>query len=79
LKERWGSPSCVAGFYVFADHRNVPDSIMERMARGTTKEEQRAEGIKIAREAVAAIRDKVAGVQVSAPFGNVKTAAAVIA
>ena len=56
----------------------VPDSIMERMARGSTKEEQRAEGIQIAREAVAAIRDRVAGVQVSAPFGNVKTAAAVI-
>jgi hypothetical protein len=29
--------------------------------------------------AVAAIRRKVAGVQVSAPFGNVKTAIAVIA
>ena len=36
-------------------------------------------GIQIAREAVAAIRDRVAGVQVSAPFGNVKTAAAVVA
>ena len=81
----------IAGIWPLASYRNaefmrnevpgviVPDSIMERMARGTTKEEQRAEGIKIAREAVAAIRDKVAGVQVSAPFGNVKTAAAVIA
>ena len=29
LKERWGSPSCVAGLYVFDDHRNVPDSIMD--------------------------------------------------
>ena len=56
----------------------VPDSIMERMAKGKTKEEQRAEGIRIAREAVASIRDKVAGVQVSAPFGNVQTAIAVI-
>ena len=47
-------------------------------AKGKTKEEQRAEGIRIAREAVASIRDKVAGVQVSAPFGNVQTAIAVI-
>ena len=80
----------IAGIWPLASYRNaefmrnevpgviVPDSIMERMARGSTKEEQRAEGIQIAREAVAAIRDRVAGVQVSAPFGNVKTAAAVI-
>ena len=80
----------IAGIWPLASYRNaefmrnevpgviVPDSIMERMARGTTKEEQRAEGIQIAREAVASIRNRVAGVQVSAPFGNVKTAAAVI-
>jgi len=80
----------IAGIWPLASYRNaefmrnevpgviVPDSVMERMARGTTKEEQRAEGIRIAREAVAAIRSRVAGVQVSAPFGNVKTAAAVI-
>ncbi|MBR4662448.1 MAG: methylenetetrahydrofolate reductase, partial [Lentisphaeria bacterium] len=80
----------IAGIWPLASYRNaefmrnevpgviVPDSIMERMARGSTKEEQRSEGIQIAREAVAAIRDRVAGVQVSAPFGNVKTAAAVI-
>ena len=81
----------IAGIWPLASYRNaefmrnevpgviVPDSVMERMARGKTKEEQREEGIRIAREAVAAIRSKVAGVQVSAPFGNVKTAAAVIA
>ena len=80
----------IAGIWPLASYRNaefmrnevpgviVPDSIMERMARGATKEEQRAEGIQIAREAVEAIRKRVAGVQVSAPFGNVKTAAAVI-
>ena len=80
----------IAGIWPLASFRNaefmrnevpgvtVPDSIMERMARGSTKEEQREEGIRIAREAVAAIRSRVAGVQVSAPFGNVKTAAAVI-
>ena len=81
----------IAGIWPLASYRNaefmrnevpgvvVPDSVMERMARGATKEEQRAEGILIAREAVAAIRSRVAGIQVSAPFGNVKTAAAVIA
>ena len=80
----------IAGIWPLASYRNaefmrnevpgviVPDSVMERMARGATKEEQRAEGILIAREAVAAIRSRVAGIQVSAPFGNVKTAAAVI-
>jgi len=80
----------IAGIWPLASYRNaefmrnevpgviVPDSVMERMARGSTKEEQRTEGIQIAREAVAAIRDRVAGVQVSAPFGNIKTAAAVI-
>ena len=80
----------IAGIWPLASYRNaefmrnevpgviVPDSVMERMAKGTTKEEQRAEGIQIAREAIEAIRGKVAGVQVSAPFGNVMTAAAVI-
>ena len=80
----------IAGIWPLASYRNaefmrnevpgviVPDSIMERMAKGKTKEEQRAEGIRIAREAVESIRGKVAGVQVSAPFGNVQTAIAVI-
>lgn len=56
----------------------VPDSIMERMARGESKEEQRAAGIEIARETLAAIRGIVQGVQVSAPFGNVDTALSVV-
>lgn len=80
----------IAGIWPLASYRNaefmrnevpgvtVPDEIMSRMAAGKTKEEQRLEGIAIAREAVAAIRGKVAGVQVSAPFGNVHTAIAVI-
>ena len=55
----------------------VPDSIMERMGAASTKEDQRQTGIAIAREAIDAIRDRVAGVQVSAPFGNVNTAIAV--
>ena len=80
----------IAGIWPLASFRNaefmrnevpgvvVPDSIMERMAKGSTKEEQKAEGIAIAREAIEAISKRVAGVQVSAPFGNVRTAMEVI-
>ena len=56
----------------------VPDSVMVRMAEPKTKEEQRLVGIEIAREAIASIRGRVAGVQISAPFGNVNTAIAVM-
>ena len=47
---------------------------MERMAAAETREAQRETGIAIARESAAAVRDRVAGIQVSAPFGNVETA-----
>ncbi|MFQ3619543.1 MAG: bifunctional homocysteine S-methyltransferase/methylenetetrahydrofolate reductase [Spirochaetales bacterium] len=56
----------------------IPDSIMERMAKATSKEEARAIGIDIAREIIMAIRPYVAGIQVSAPFGNVDTAIKVL-
>ncbi len=81
----------IAGIWPLASYRNaefmrnevpgvvVPDSIMARMASAKTKEEQRLEGIAIAREAVGALRGHIAGVQVSAPFGNVSTAIAVAA
>ncbi len=80
----------IAGIWPLASYRNaefmkrevpgvvVPDAIMERMAKPQTKEAQRDEGIRIARESVAGIRDRVRGIQVSAPFGNVGTALAVI-
>jgi len=80
----------IAGIWPLASYRNaefmknevpgviVPDEIMERMARAKTKEEQKQEGIGIARECVAQVRDVVAGIQVSAPFGNVATAIEVI-
>ena len=56
----------------------VPDSIMQRIAEPETKEGQLAVGIEIAREALAEIRPFVAGVELSAPFGNVDTALKVI-
>ncbi len=80
----------IAGIWPLASYRNaefmknevpgvvVPDEIMARMARAESREDQRLEGIAIARESVARIRDVVRGVQVSAPFGNVNTALEVL-
>jgi methionine synthase / methylenetetrahydrofolate reductase (NADH) len=80
----------IAGIWPLASYRNaefmrnevpgvtVPDEVMERMAQAESKEAQKAEGIAIAREAIEKIRNTVQGIQVSAPFGNVQTAIAVI-
>ena len=56
----------------------VPDWIIERMQTSDTKEGQLEIGIEIARQTLAEIRPRVAGVQVSAPLGNVKTALRVL-
>ena len=55
---------------------NVTPDILDRMriASDKSKEDAREEGIKIARESLRDVRDIIAGVQVSAPFGNVKYA-----
>lgn len=55
---------------------NVTADILERMriASDKSKEHAREEGIAIARESLLEVRDVIAGVQVSAPFGNVKYA-----
>lgn len=62
-------------------HNEVPGvrvtpSIMERMrvASEKGKEAGRDEGLKIARESLIEVRDQIQGVQVSAPFGNVRYA-----
>ena len=80
----------IAGIWPLASLRNaefmknevpgvvVPDETMRRMAKGKNKEEQLQEGISIARECIAKIRSVVQGVQVSAPYGNVGTALAVL-
>ncbi len=80
----------IAGIWPLASFRNaefmknevpgviVPDDIMQRMAGALTKEAQREEGILIARETIAKIRDRIAGIQVSAPLGIISTALAVI-
>ncbi len=52
----------------------VPDSILERMRACRTKEDGWRLGGEIARETCAAVADRVAGFQVSAPFGRVELA-----
>ena len=78
----------VAGIWPLVSFRNaeflhnevpgvrVTPEIMERMrvASNINKEAGRDEGLKIARESLLEVRDLIQGVQVSAPFGNVKYA-----
>ncbi|HLM61095.1 MAG TPA: bifunctional homocysteine S-methyltransferase/methylenetetrahydrofolate reductase [Pyrinomonadaceae bacterium] len=62
-------------------HNEVPgvvitQDILDRMRKASdiSKEAARDEGIKIARESLTEVQDLIQGVQVSAPFGNVKYA-----
>ncbi len=78
----------VAGIWPLVSFRNaeflhnevpgveVTPEILERMrvASDRSKEHAREEGIAIARESLLEVRDVIQGVQVSAPFGNVKYA-----
>ncbi|HBO70149.1 MAG TPA: hypothetical protein DD658_08505 [Deltaproteobacteria bacterium] len=56
----------------------VPREILDRMARCRTREEGHRTGIEIARETIERILPRVSGLQVSAPFGKVETALAVL-
>jgi len=80
-----GSPiPIVAGVWPLVSLRNaefmnnevpgasVPEEIMSRMRAADSKERALEEGISIARDAVRLLRGRVQGVQVSAPFGNVR-------
>ena len=51
---------------------SVPDEILERMRRTTTKEEGFAEGVRIAQETYHQVRNGVAGVQLAAPMGRIE-------
>ena len=78
----------IAGIWPLVSYRNaeflhnevpgvrVTPSIMDRMraASSISKEAGRDEGLRIARESLLEVRDEIQGVQVSAPFGNVKYA-----
>lgn len=80
----------IAGIWPFTSYKNaefmanevpgvvVPPRLLERMSQAKTKDEGRVLGIQIARELVEEIGKHVAGFAVSAPFGNVMTALAVL-
>jgi homocysteine S-methyltransferase len=57
---------------------SVPDSIFERMARATSPEAARAEGVAIAREMLIAVRGMLQGAQISAPLGKYSAAVDVL-
>ncbi len=80
----------VAGIWPFTSFKNaefmanevpgvvVPGPLLDRMSAARTKEQGRRLGIEIARELTEKLRGRVAGFAVSAPFGNVETALAVL-
>jgi methionine synthase / methylenetetrahydrofolate reductase(NADPH) len=57
---------------------SVPDAILERMARASTPEAARAEGVAIAREMLIAVRQTTQGAQISAPLGRYSSAVDVL-
>ncbi|MBN2456225.1 MAG: bifunctional homocysteine S-methyltransferase/methylenetetrahydrofolate reductase [Sedimentisphaerales bacterium] len=80
----------IAGIWPFTSYKNaefmanevpgvvVPAELLKRMSKAKDKKHARAIGIEIAGEMVEKITDHVAGFAVSAPFGNVETALAVL-
>jgi homocysteine S-methyltransferase len=80
----------IAGIWPLASYRNasflqnevpgveIPESVMQRMAAVESREDQLKVGVEIARESVERVRGRVVGIQVSAPFGKIATALAVI-
>jgi methionine synthase I (cobalamin-dependent)/5,10-methylenetetrahydrofolate reductase len=79
----------VAGIWPLVSARNaefmknelrvsVPDEILNRMTRATSPEAAREEGVAIAREMLAAVRERVQGAQVSAPQSRYTSAVDVL-
>ncbi len=80
----------IAGVWPLASYNNaifmknevpgvhVPDWIIEKMGQYDKRDDQRKAGIEIARKSLEEIKSVLAGVQVSAPFGNVNTAISVL-
>ena len=50
----------------------VPQTILERMAKYSSADDQLKEGLDICRETIVAVMPRVQGLQVSAPMGNVE-------
>jgi len=57
---------------------SVPDEILNRMAKATTPQAAREEGVAIAREMLQAVRGSVQGAQISAPLGRYASAVDVL-
>jgi homocysteine S-methyltransferase len=80
----------IAGIWPFTSLKNaefmanevpgvvVPGKLLERMSAAKTQQQGKIIGVEIARELIDRISDRVAGFAVSAPFGNVKIALAVL-
>ena len=79
----------VAGIWPLVSARNaefmknelrvsVPDEILNRMTRATSPEAAREEGVAIAREMLAAVRERVQGAQISAPQSRYSSAVDVL-
>jgi methionine synthase / methylenetetrahydrofolate reductase(NADPH) len=80
----------IAGIWPFTNYKNaefmanevpgvvVPEKLLERMSAAKTKEQGITLGIEIASEMVEKLENIVQGFAISAPFGNVKTALAVL-
>jgi methionine synthase I (cobalamin-dependent)/5,10-methylenetetrahydrofolate reductase len=79
----------VAGIWPLVSARNaefmknelrvsVPDEILNRMTRAPSPEAAREEGVAIAREMLAAVRERVQGAQISAPQGRYTSAVDVL-
>ena len=82
-----GGLPIIAGIWPLKSRRNaefmanevpgayVPPAVLARMARWESAEDQLKEGQDIAREVIEAIRPRVRGLQLSAPFGQVELVA----
>jgi homocysteine S-methyltransferase len=79
----------VAGIWPLVSARNaefmknelrvsVPDEILNRMTRAASPQAAREEGVAIAREMLAAVRERVQGAQISAPQGRYTSAVDVL-
>lgn len=87
---KFSSIPVIAGIWPLTSYKNaefmrnevpgvtIPDAVMERMRDCATKEDGLRVGVEIAREIKEKIADRVAGFQVSAPFGNVELAVDVL-
>lgn len=83
---RW-NVSIIAGLWPLKSFRNaqfmateipgvhMPQSVLDRMGRWEKAEDQLKEGLALTHEILEAVRPRVAGVQLSAPFGQVELVA----